>query len=296
MTATAAEAHGPTFAVAFGGGGARGLAHIHVIEVLDELGIRPVAIAGSSIGAMMGAGMAAGMSGRAIEDHARAVLSNRGEAAARLWRTVPRSFGELVSGGVRLGQFDIGRILRAFMPDAVPDRFEELKIPLHVTATDFYGHAERVFAEGDLFVALAASAALPAIFRPVSHDGRVLIDGGIANPVPFDVLDGRADIVIAVDVVGTPGANGAQPGALDLLLGASQIMMASIVALKLERSRPQIMLRPPVSHFRVLDFLKVDRVLEGTAPVRDELKRAIDAAVERFALAGGAPDGRDLHR
>lgn len=290
--ARAARGGDPTFAVAFGGGGARGLAHIHVIEVFDELGIRPAAIAGSSIGAMMGAGMAAGMSGRDIEDHARAVLSSRGEAAARMWRAFPRSFGELMAGGVRLGQFDIGRILRAFMPDAVPDRFEELKIPLQVTATDFYGHSEHVFSRGDLFLALAASAALPAIFRPVSHDGRVLIDGGIANPVPFDLLADKADIVVAVDVVGMPGGNGARPGAIDLLLGASQIMMASIVALKLERSRPQVMLRPPVSHFRVLDFLKVDRVLEGTASVRDELKQAIDAAVERFVLEGGAPDIR----
>ena len=61
----------PTVAVAFGGGGARGLAHIHVIEALDELGIRPVAISGSSIGAIMGAGMAAGMSGEAIREHVR---------------------------------------------------------------------------------------------------------------------------------------------------------------------------------------------------------------------------------
>lgn len=283
----------PTFAVAFGGGGARGLAHIHVIRVLDELGIRPAAIAGSSIGALMGAGMAAGMSGGQIEDHARAVLSSRGEAAARMWRAFPRSVGELVSGGVRLGQFDIGRILRAFMPDALPDRFEELEIPLLVTATDFYGHAERVFAEGDLFTALAASAALPALFRPVSLDGRIFIDGGVANPVPFDILEGRADIVIAVDVVGVPDGNGGlRPGALDLLLGSSQIMMASIVALKLERARPQIMLRPPVSHFRVLDFLKVDRVLEKTAAIQDELKQAIDAAVERFVQAGSEDRGR----
>ena len=70
MTAAAGRpggAGGPSFAVAFGGGGARGLAHIHAIEALDELGIRPVAIAGSSIGAIMGAGMAAGMTGQEIE-------------------------------------------------------------------------------------------------------------------------------------------------------------------------------------------------------------------------------------
>lgn len=282
---------GPTFAVAFGGGGARGLAHIHAIQVLDELGIRPAAISGSSIGAMMGAGMAAGMTGRDVEEHARAVLSNRGEAAARMWRSFPRSVGELMAGGIRIGQFDIGRILHAFMPEAVPARFEELKIPLQVTATDFYGNAERVFSQGDLFLALAASAALPALFRPVSHDGRILIDGGIANPVPFDLLRGKGDIVIAIDVVGLPtGDPLGRPTSIDLLMGASQIMMESIIELKLRQSRPHILLRPPVSQFRVLDFLKVDRVLEGTASLREEMKRAIDAAVER--AASGQAEGR----
>jgi NTE family protein len=279
-----AVAAGPTFAVAFGGGGARGLAHIHVIQVLDELGIRPVAIAGSSIGAMMGAGMAAGMSGRDIELHARAVLSNRNEAMARMWRSLPRSVGELVAGGIRLGQFDIARILRAFLPDSVPERFEELEIPLQVTATDFYGHAGKVFRQGDLYTALAASAALPAIFRPVSHEGRLLIDGGITNPVPFDLLHDTADIVIGIDVVGGPSEGGQRrPTSVELLMGASQIMMAAIIDVKLRATRPHILLRPPVARFGVLDFLKVERVLEETAPVREKLKRAIDAAVENHA-------------
>lgn len=277
----------PTFAVAFGGGGARGLAHVHVISALDELGIRPVAISGSSIGAMMGAGMAAGISGRDIEAHIIAALSHRSETAARLWRSLPRSFTELVAGGVRFGQFDVQRILHAFMPDAVPEQFRQLQIPLQVMATDFYGHSEYVIDDGELFPALAASVALPALFKPVSHEGRILIDGGITNPVPFDLLEGKADIIIAVDVVGGPeNGNGKQPGALDLLLGSSQIMMASIVALKLERSRPQVMLCPPVAHFRVLDFLKAEQVLAATAPVREKLKRAVDAAIARFVAAG----------
>ena len=272
---------GPTFAVAFGGGGARGLAHIHVIRVLDDLGIRPVAIAGSSIGAMMGAGVAAGMSGGDIEAHARAVLSSRSGAMARMWSTRPRSVGEMMAGGVRLGQFDIGRILHAFLPDALPGRFEELAIPLQVTATDFYAHSEKVFAAGDLALALAASAALPALFRPVSHEGRLLIDGGIANPVPFDLLDGMADIVIAIDVVGGPAEMGrTRPTSLELLIGAGQIMMGAIVTQKLRHSRPHILLRPPVARFGVLDFLKIERVLAETLSIRDELKRAIDAAVE----------------
>lgn len=274
----------PSFAVAFGGGGARGLAHIHIIETLDELGIRPAAISGSSIGAIMGAGMAAGMAGGDIRKHAAEVLAHRAEAVARMWRGArPDSLAGMISAGFRFGQFDVERILRAFLPAAIPERFEALAIPLCVTATDFYRHEETVFEAGDLYLALAASAAIPALFRPVMHDGHLLVDGGISNPVPFDLLEGRADIIIAVDVVGAPvnGPRG-QPNAIDMMLGATQIMMQSITTLKLQRMRPQILLRPPVSHFRVLDFLKIEKVMAETESVRDELKYAIEAAIARF--------------
>jgi len=272
---------GPTFALALGGGGARGLAHIHVIETLDELGIRPVAIAGSSIGAIMGAGMAAGMSGADIHHFAKSILGRRGQVASRIWKSRPGSLREAVAGGFRLGQFDICRILKAFLPDAVPETFEELKIPLKVTGTDFYGHGVKVFEHGELLSALAASAAIPALFRPVTRDGCLLIDGGIYNPVPFDLLEGLADIVIAIDVVGAPEPveGKAEPSAVDLMFGASQLMMQSIIEMKLSHRRPEIFLRPPVSRFRVLDFLKVDAVMGETAAIRDELKRAIEAAV-----------------
>src|SRR5690606_19956629 len=126
-------------------------------------------------------------------------------------------------------------------------------------------------------------AAIPALFKPVKIDGRVLVDGGITNPVPFDHLEGMADIIIAIDVIGAPVENGGTtPGTIELLLGSSQIMMQSILALKLQRSRPQIMLHPPVSNFRVMDFLKIARVLEDTASIGDELKLAVENAVRRF--------------
>lgn len=273
----------PTFAIAFGGGGARGLAHIHIAETLDELGIRPVAIAGSSIGAIIGAGFAAGMSGRDIREYAVETLGRPAEVAARVWRSRPNSVAGAIGGGVRIGQFDISRILRAFMPEALPERFEDLAIPLAVTATDFYGNEEVVFDRGELLPAVAASAAVPGIFRPIERGEQLLIDGGISNPVPFDLLMEKADIVIAIDVVGAPNPNReGRPGSIDLVLGASQIMMQSITSLKLQRSRPHIMLRPPVSKFRILDFLKVKQVLEETSAIRDELKFAIEEAVARF--------------
>ncbi|RWD93880.1 patatin-like phospholipase family protein [Mesorhizobium sp.] len=270
----------PTFAVAFGGGGARGLAHIHAIEALDDLGIKPVAIAGSSIGAIMGAGMAAGMRGADIHAYSRSILGSRAEMAARMWRSRPGTIAEAMQGGIRVGQFNIERILKAFLPEAIPATFEELKIPLKVTATDYFGHKLAVFAEGDLRSALAASAAIPAVFRPVTRDGRVLIDGGIYNPVPFDLVEEDADIIIAIDVVGAPSdAERKHPTTIDLLYGANQLMMQSIIANKLRQHPPDILIRPAVSKYRVLDFLKIETLLADTVEIKDELKRAVHKAI-----------------
>jgi len=269
----------PTVAIAFGGGGARGLAHIHVIETLDELGIRPVVIAGSSIGAIMGAGMAAGLSGADIREHTLATVGRRKEIFNRLWSLRPSSFAKAVTGGFRIGQFNIERILPAFLPEIVPKDFADLSIPLKVMATDYYGQTEHVCQSGDLHQALAASAAIPAMFMPVRIDGRVMIDGGIYNPIPFDHLTGLADIVIGVDVVGGPDGDGeTMPSRIDSLFGASQLMMQSIIAMKMKAHPPDILLRPEVSRFRVMDFLKAQEVLTATAGVKDQLKTALDAA------------------
>lgn len=268
----------PTVAVAFGGGGARGIAHIHIIEALDELGIKPVAISGSSIGAIMGAGMAAGMTGMEIRDFTLKTVGKRGEVMNRIWSLRPTSIREMVASGFRVGQFNLERILKAFMPEALPATFEELKIPLEVTATDYYGQTEVLIGEGELFPALAASAAIPAIFMPVRIGGRVMIDGGIFNPVPFDRLSGKADIIIGVDVVGGPEGEDQQiPNRIESLFGASQLMMQSIISMKLKTHAPDIMLKPNVGRFKVLDFLRAGEVLDATAPVKDELKRALDA-------------------
>ncbi|TPJ32833.1 patatin-like phospholipase family protein [Mesorhizobium sp. B2-8-3] len=281
----------PTFGVAFGGGGARGLAHIHIIEALDDLGIKPVAIAGSSIGAIMGAGMASGMKGAEIHDYARSILGSRAEVAARMWRSRPGTIAEAMQGGIRVSQFNIERILKAFLPEAIPQTFEALKVPLKVTATDYFGHSLAVFAEGDLHSALAASAAIPAVFRPVTREGRVLIDGGIYNPVPFDLIEKDADIIIAVDVVGAPSeAERRHPTTVDLMYGATQLMMQSIIANKLRQHPPDILIRPNVSKYRVLEFLKIETLMAETVEIKDELKRAVEKAVE--AHSGRRGEGR----
>ncbi|MBC7280165.1 patatin-like phospholipase family protein [Hoeflea sp.] len=271
---------GPTVAVAFGGGGARGVAHIHIIETLDAMGIRPVAISGSSIGAIMGAAMASGLTGREIRDHTMQTIGTRSNAFGRIWKAArPLGVKDAMENGLRLGQFNVERILEEFLPTGVARNFEDLKVPTKILVTDYFGHCEVVCETGELRPAIAASAAIPAVFRPVTIGDRIMVDGGIFNPVPFDKLSGMADIIIGVDVVGLPsGTPGQAPSSIDMMFGANQLMMQSIIEMKRQAYPPHILLRPDVHHFRVLDFLKAKEILNDSKGVAEQLKRDLDAA------------------
>ncbi|MBB4576082.1 patatin-like phospholipase family protein [Rhizobium sp. MC63] len=271
----------PTVAVAFGGGGARGLAHIHIIETLDELGIRPVAISGSSMGAIMGAGMAAGMSGAEIREHALTTVGNKTAVVARIWGLRPATVRDAVAKGIRIGQFNLERILKAFLPSELPARFEDLLVPMKVITTDYYGQNEVIIEDGELFPALAASSAIPAVFMPVRLRGRVMIDGGISNPVPYEPLMDLADIVVGIDVVGAPEGDGTHiPNRMESIFGSGQLMMQTAISLKLKLCQPHIFLRPTVGRTGVMDFLKARDVLAMSVGVKDELKFALDREIE----------------
>lgn len=264
-------------ALVLGGGGARGLAHIHVLEAFDDLGVKPCVIAGTSIGALIGAGYAAGMSGAEIRRHTLATLGKRAEVLARLWRLRPESLASLITGGLpKFGEFNAQKVMRAFLPHEIPDRFEDLQIPLKITATDFYDGTLSVLETGDLYQAIAASAALPVIFKPEVINGRAHVDGGLSNPVPFDLVMAPGRIVIAVDVVGLPQNKGKlTPNRLDAAFGASQLMMQTMTRLMLQQKAPDLLIRPPIGDFRVLDFLRADHILKGTEETRAEVREGL---------------------
>ena len=273
-------------ALALGGGGARGIAHIHVLKAFDDLDVKPAAISGSSIGAIVGAGYASGMSGEQIEELMLSAFGNRAAVFASLWKLRPQPL-RAFSGPGNFGQMDIEKVLDVFLPETYPKSFEELSIPLKITGTDYYGNALKVLESGDLRKAVAASAAIPVVFVPVVIDGCVLIDGGINNPLPFDLLDASRHRVVAVDVVGLPmGAPGKLPSRIDSAFGASQLMMQSITALKLKSHPPDLFLRPKVDAYRVLDFLKAREILTETASIYDETRRGLERLLEAEAVAG----------
>ncbi len=272
----------PRLGLALGGGGARGLAHVHALTALDDLGIRPAAITGCSIGALIGAAAAAGLSGAEIGDEVLAALGRPADVWGKIWKLRPRNLSE-IAGGLPL--FDPEAVITEFLPASVPEDFSGLVIPFSVVAADFYGTAEVEIGAGPVRRAVAASIALPALFRPVEEGGLTLIDGGVVNPLPFDRLPDGLDLVVAIDVVGTPVRPDKRrlPSAREAIFGASQILMQALIAEKLKSRRPDILIRPPVDGFAALDFVKARDILAATAGLREEVKAAVGRRLEAAA-------------
>lgn len=270
----------PTLAVALGSGGARGLSHILVLEALDELGVRPVAVAGASIGALVGAAYASGIPARDLRQMVSALMRDRGEVMRRLLAARVGRIADLFGGLGNPVLIDAERFVEGFLPTSVPERFEDLPIPLHVVATDYWARREKEFSAGDIRPAVGASLAIPGLIRPVVHHGHTLVDGGAVNPLPFDLLRTRADKVLAVDITGGHGGETrGVPQPFDAMFAALQIMAGSIVAEKLKSGAPDILIRPDVNSFRVLDFFRAAAIFKAAEPVKDEVKRRVEAVM-----------------
>ncbi|HEX2617660.1 MAG TPA: patatin-like phospholipase family protein [Flavobacteriales bacterium] len=162
------------------GGGARGIAHLGVLEAFAEAGVVPSAISGTSAGALLGAFIAAGLT----PTECTAVLREEWKLHRTRWKVLR---GELLS------QRRIGEFLKAYLPCTY---FEELRIPLHVSATDLERGGQRIFSSGELIPALLAASAVPVIFPPVVIDGTPYVDGGLSNNLPVEpFLDQRSEVI-----------------------------------------------------------------------------------------------------
>ena len=274
----------PRIGLALGGGGARGIAHIAMIEAFDELGLKPAVIAGTSMGALVGAAYASGLEAGAIRDHAARVLASKVRFARLLFHSGDglgvfeliefKLFGPMMMNGESL--------VRIVLPRGVADHVEATAIPLKIVATDFYGRREVLIETGPVQAAVAASIAIPGVISGPLIDGRVMVDGGITNPVPFEHVQALSDITVAVDVIGGPVARRAgAPSNFDLALGGSQILMRQIARLKREQRPPDIYIEPLLDRFRVLDFFRADEILAAAAPAKDDLKRQLEACLAR---------------
>jgi NTE family protein len=271
-----------TVGIALGGGGAKGLAHIPLLKVLDKLDVEVVAVAGTSIGAIIGALYASLGSGARVADALDAILHEPRSLQGAL--EAKRTFGWIELLGVSFGR---SYVLEAdgFMAELSDylgaKSFEDLPIPMKVVAADFWKREEVVFDSGPLMPAIAASFCLPGIFKPVVIDGRALVDGGSVNPVPFDLIRDDCDIVIAVDVLGkrTPDAD-LIPSMTDAIFNTFQIAEKTIANIKLRTHKPDIYIEPAIENVKVLEFQKAEQIYEQVQPhcerLESELKKLLN--------------------
>ena len=235
--------------LALGGGSARGLAHIPMLEAFDELGLKPAVIAGCSMGALIGAAYAGGMSGQELREHAIKLLSNRMTMARHVFGAKQAKLGDIFSlKGLMSMQLDGPRLVDIALPDHLPQRLEDLSIPLKVVATDYDHMEEVVFTTGPVMQAVGASIAIPGLIAGPRIDGHIHVDGGIKNPVPFNHVTEGMDIVVAVDVTGRPRpVTKAHPSNLELAVGSLLIMFHELADLRRRQSPPDIYIEPEIT-------------------------------------------------
>jgi NTE family protein len=216
-----------------------------------------------------------------MREVAVAFYAKRRDVLARLWKARPVAFTDLLRGRSLTPQFDPALILESLVPgyELLPNTFEELKLPLKLIACDFYAWTECVLETGPLKPAIAASIAIPAVFRPVNIEGRYLIDGGACNPLPFDHVS-SCSVTVACDVAGGPaGTADRSPGLIECVVGAAQISMQSVIREKLRWHQPDILVRPEINGVFILDFLKTQAILDMNVAFKDDLKRRLEHAI-----------------
>ncbi len=253
--------------LALGSGGAKGLAHIAYLEVLDQLMIKTSGIAGSSIGSLIGSLYAGGMSGQQLRDLAKSVTL--------------RDLPKFLDAPSLKEAFGIkGKKIEEWLREILPiKRFEDLPIPLKVVATDYWKGEQVVFSTGDIAQAVRASISIPGVFQPYEIGGRVLVDGGVVNPVPFDLLGDLADFVVAIDVSGEMESDESKvPGPVETLLGSFTIMGKVIMHERAADSRIALYHGPALRNFKIQDFLKAEEILDSVREDAELFRRELIAA------------------
>jgi NTE family protein len=296
----------PRIGLALGSGSARGWAHIGVIRALEQAGICPDLVCGTSIGALVGAAYAAGELDR-LEQW---VLGMR-------FSDVVAFMDVTLSGGLVKGERLMGFLRRNFVDRPV----EELAMPFAAVATSLQSGAELWLRRGSTLDAVRASIALPGLFTPVLREGSVLVDGGLVNPVPVSLARAMgADVVIAVDLssdilgrhlrtdttleapVGAVGNwirklrdnlgtvlpaqlrdEPAMPSMLEVLASSINIMQVRISRSRMAGEPPDLLVAPRLAHLGLLDFHRAKEAVE-------EGHRAVErvvAAAEMLQTAAG---------
>ena len=291
--------------LALGGGSARGWAHVGVIRALEQAGIRPDLVCGTSVGSLVGAAYAAGE----LDRFERWLLGLR-------MKDVVGFMDVSLSGGMLKGE----RVMEFFRRNFVDRPIEELAMPFAAVATALHTGAEIWLRDGSTVEAVRASIAMPGLFTPVLRDGMTLVDGGLVNPVPVSLARAMgADFVIAVDlssdklghrlsadhrveataspigewarklqenlgeILPAPSPGEPRPPPMhDVLFSALDIMEVRIARSRLAGDPPDVIVTPRLAHLHLLDFHRAKEAIE-------EGKRAVAAVLHNLRTLGDQP-------
>ncbi len=296
---------GPRVGLALGGGSARGWAHVGVIRALEQAGIRPDLVCGTSVGSLVGAAYAAGE----LDRFEQWLLGLR-------MKHVVGFMDVSLSGGMLKGE----RVMEFFRRNFVDRPIEQLTMPFAAVSTALHNGAEVWLREGSTVEAVRASIALPGLFTPVLKDGMLLADGGLVNPVPVSLARAMgADVVIAVDLgadrlgrrldadhrTNSPGSaigewkrklreqvgdlvparspdESRLPPMHDVLLSALDIMQVRISRSRMAGDPPDVIVSPRLAHLHLLDFHRAKEAIE-------EGKRAVEAILHNLDVLDDHP-------
>jgi len=261
--APALSKRAPRIGLALGGGAAKGFAHVGVIAVLEEAGLRPDYLVGTSAGSLVAALYASGKSSAELQKTAMSME----EAAITDWML------PLVGRGVFRGDA-LGR----FVNESVGGRLiEDMRIPLGVVATDLGSGQAVLFQRGDTGTAVRASSAVPAVFVPVKINGRDYVDGGLVAPVPVRYARQMgAELVIAVDISTAP-EDSATKDTLQILLQTFSIMGKSINYFELRDA--DVVVRPELNAIGSSDFASRQKSIEAGRTAMARLLPLLRAAI-----------------
>ena len=254
----------PKIGLALGGGAARGFAHVGVIQVLEEAGVRPDLVVGTSAGSLVAALYASGRNGQQLQQ----VAETMEEAAFADW-TLP-----IFSRGMLRGEA-LARYVNANVGSKL---IEQMPIPLGIVATDLNTGLGVLFQRGDTGVAVRASSAVPALFLPVKIGSQEYVDGGLVSPTPVRyVRQMGADLVIAVDISSAPEGNPAGDS-MQILLQTFAIMGKSINSYELRDA--DVVVRPALVGVGSADFGARRRAIDAGRAAMQRLLPQLKAAIE----------------
>ena len=252
--------------LALGGGAFRGLAHIGVLQVMEEYGVPIHMIAGTSMGALVGGVYCSGMNMHLVERYVYTI-----EERDLIDMTIPRT------------GFIAGQRIELLIKTLTGNRsFQDLKIPFAAVAADVEKGQPVVLTEGKVYEAIRASISIPGVFKPVMWDGRMLVDGGIVARVPTDtVRDMGADFVISVDV-GYHGGETKCDGIVSIMMQAFAVMEWHIIKERVNTSDINIV--PALGHINMASIAQAEETIEiGRQAARAQIPGILQALQDRGA-------------